>query len=94
MNRFKLGRRTKQTESGATTPRHEGTTSPEDRFEKNSVEKTHGSGDLEKDGLAAHGGGGEGGEKVRLFRPYTFALAAIVSIGGFIFGYDTGQISG
>lgn len=115
MNRFKKlgGGRTKkkQTESsGATTPRHEGTTSPEDGFGKNSVEKEHrhGSGDLEKDGVAGHGGGGgggggeggggegegEGGEKVRLFRPYTFALAAIVSIGGFIFGYDTGQISG
>lgn len=25
--------------------------------------------------------------KVKVFRPYTFAVAAIVSIGGFIFGY-------
>ncbi|KAM3420410.1 hypothetical protein BST61_g3684 [Cercospora zeina] len=46
------------------------------------------TGDVEKDGVVAER------EKIRLLRPYTFALAAIVSIGGFIFGYDTGQISG
>jgi len=33
-------------------------------------------------------------ERVNLKRPYIFAMIAIVSIGGFIFGYDTGQISG
>ncbi|KAK3112900.1 hexose transporter hxt5 [Teratosphaeriaceae sp. CCFEE 6253] len=32
--------------------------------------------------------------KVRMFRPRIFAMALIVSIGGLIFGYDTGQISG
>lgn len=31
---------------------------------------------------------------VRLFTPRIFAMAIIVSIGGMIFGYDTGQISG
>lgn len=28
-------------------------------------------------------------EKVRLFRPYTFAVVMIVSIGGLIFGYGS-----
>ncbi|KAK0816964.1 hexose transporter hxt5 [Friedmanniomyces endolithicus] len=32
--------------------------------------------------------------KIRLLRPRIFAMALIVSIGGLIFGYDTGQISG
>ncbi|TKA83004.1 hypothetical protein B0A55_04659, partial [Friedmanniomyces simplex] len=32
--------------------------------------------------------------KVRLLRPRIFPMALIVSIGGLIFGYDTGQISG
>lgn len=31
---------------------------------------------------------------VRLLRPRIFAMVLIVSIGGMIFGYDTGQISG
>lgn len=86
MNRFRLSK-DKKMESGATTPdRKDGTATPE-RTEKGSVNKEH-RGDLEKDGAAVNR------DKIRLFRPYTFALAAIVSIGGFIFGYDTGQISG
>ncbi len=32
--------------------------------------------------------------KVRVFTPRVFAMGLIVSIGGLIFGYDTGQISG
>lgn len=32
--------------------------------------------------------------KITFFRPRIFAMALIVSMGGFIFGYDTGQISG
>jgi len=31
---------------------------------------------------------------VRIFTPRVFAMALVVSIGGLIFGYDTGQISG
>lgn len=30
----------------------------------------------------------------QIFRPRIIAMACIVSMGGFIFGYDTGQISG
>ncbi|GAB7344832.1 hypothetical protein MBLNU457_3285t2 [Dothideomycetes sp. NU457] len=33
-------------------------------------------------------------EAVRIFRPRIFAMVFIVSLGGMIFGYDTGQISG
>ncbi|USW58834.1 Putative major facilitator, sugar transporter, major facilitator superfamily [Septoria linicola] len=83
MNKLKFGRN-KNTESGATTPRQDGSASPN---EKRSTDKEH-QGDLERHGVAANQ------DKIRLMRPYTFALAAIVSIGGFIFGYDTGQISG
>lgn len=32
--------------------------------------------------------------KIRILRPRIFVMALIVSIGGLIFGYDTGQISG
>ena len=43
-------------------------------------------GELEKDGVD--------NSPVKLFTPRVFAMALIVSIGGMIFGYDTGQISG
>jgi len=33
-------------------------------------------------------------KRVRIFTPRVFAMGMIVSIGGLIFGYDTGQISG
>lgn len=33
-------------------------------------------------------------EVVRIFRPRIFAMVFIVSLGGMIFGFDTGQISG
>lgn len=39
---------------------------------------------VEKDDLEKEG---SSNEKVRLFRPYTFAVVLIVSIGGMIFGY-------
>ena len=86
MNRFRLSK-DKKVESGATTPDHKDGAATPAGAEKRSVDDQH-HGDLEKDGAAANG------DKTRLLRPYTFALAAIVSIGGFIFGYDTGQISG
>lgn len=41
--------------------------------------------DLEKEG-SSH-------EKVRLFRPYTFAVVMVVSIGGLIFGYGMFSLS-
>lgn len=40
--------------------------------------------DLEKEGSS--------NEKVRLMRPYTFAVVLIVSIGGLIFGYGMSSI--
>ncbi|PIA93621.1 High-affinity fructose transporter ght6 [Cercospora beticola] len=86
MNRLKMFGRAKNTDSGATTPRQDGAASPIGT-EKRSTDKQH-HGDVERDGAPTDR------EKIRLLRPYTFALAAIVSIGGFIFGYDTGQISG
>lgn len=65
---------------GDVTPRQDGGPSPHG----DGVEKPLGAmnGDLEKKGEVDRSG-------VRLFRPYTFAMAAIVSIGGFIFGYGT-----
>jgi SP family sugar:H+ symporter-like MFS transporter len=101
MNRFRLSR-DKKAESGATTPRHSETPSPERESERgrgrgreremkaqrSPTKEQYGDGDVERDGAAADG------DHIRLLRPYTFALASIVSIGGFIFGYDTGQISG
>ena len=46
----------------------------------------HEGGDAEKHGVDH--------TPVKLLRAYTLAMAVVVSIGGFIFGYDTGQISG
>jgi len=65
--------------AGDATPRQDGGPSPH-------AEKANLHSDGEKKS--------EYNGKVRLMRPYTFAVVAIVSIGGFIFGYDTGQISG
>lgn len=39
---------------------------------------------IDSDGLEKDGGSHE---KVKIFRPYTFAVVLIVSIGGLIFGY-------
>ncbi|KAF1820323.1 general substrate transporter [Dissoconium aciculare CBS 342.82] len=36
----------------------------------------------------------KGDARIRLARPYILAMTVIVSIGGFIFGFDTGMISG
>ncbi|KAF2161531.1 hypothetical protein M409DRAFT_69649 [Zasmidium cellare ATCC 36951] len=81
MNLFSRKKKT----DGDLTPRQDGGPSPHG----DGVEKPLGAldGDVEKKGEVDR-------SKVRLFRGYTFAMAAIVSIGGFIFGYDTGQISG
>lgn len=43
--------------------------------------------ELEKSGIDSE-------TKVKLFTPRIFAMVMIVSMGGLIFGYDTGQISG
>ena len=61
------------TGDGDVTPRQDGGPSPRG----DGVEKP--LGDMEKAVVDR--------SPVRLFRPYTFAVAAIVSIGGFIFGY-------
>ncbi|KAF2206223.1 hypothetical protein CERZMDRAFT_89476 [Cercospora zeae-maydis SCOH1-5] len=76
----------KHAHSRATTPQRDGAASLIGT-EKTSTDKAH-HGDLEKGGVVADR------ETIRLLRPYTFALAAIVSIGIFTFGYDTGQING
>ncbi|KXS98760.1 hypothetical protein AC578_9038 [Pseudocercospora eumusae] len=73
------------TASGHTTPRLDGSASPA-AWDGIITEKKHETGDVEKTETDS--------SRVSLLRPYTFAVAAIVSIGGFIFGYDTGQISG
>lgn len=65
------------TASGDTTPRHDGSASPA-AFD-GITEKKHKGGDVEKMETD--------NSRVSLLRPYTFAVAAIVSIGGFIFGY-------
>lgn len=68
----------KKHEDGDVTPRQDGGPSPRG----DGVEKPLGGmdGDLEKKGEVDR-------SKVRLLRGYTIAMAAIVSIGGFIFGY-------
>lgn len=48
---------------------------------------THSPAELEKNGIDTH-------SPVKLLTPRIFAMVMIVSIGGLIFGYDTGQISG
>lgn len=77
MNKIRVFGRKKQ-DGGDVTPRQDGGPSPHG----DGVEKPLGTfdGDIENKGEVDR-------SKVRLLRPYTIAVAAIVSIGGFIFGY-------
>ena len=72
MNKMNLFSRKKNVD-GDVTPRQDGGPSPRG----DGVEKP--LGDIEKHEVDR--------SPVKLLRPYTFAVAAIVSIGGFIFGY-------
>ena len=73
-----LGLKGKKNTSGDVTPRQDGGPSPV----RDVNEKPFGASgydDVEKRDMD--------NSKVRVFRGYTLAVAAIVSIGGFIFGY-------